>query len=346
MKKLDFINEEELLKKLDEKEKKSRIKYDENEEDEDLKNVEIPEWIEKETEKNNFQSNKNNLNLGKVKTPLAMEEGWKNLPIERLPSKGFGYPKGFELAIRAATVSEIRHWSTIDESDRLDIDDKLNNIITKCMKIRWEGGPLEAYDLWYEDRFYVVMSIRDLTFIRGENKIFLPVVKNCNRENCQIPDKIELKANLLDSFQLDEELIKRYNYETYSFNLVAKDGSFEMNLYIPTVGVTTICRKIIAEKKERGKKYDKSFASVAPFIIPNWRNLNEKLYDQYERESQSWSPLQFSVVDQISKKINFATKSRIYTKCDSCGGEVTADISFPEGLRSLFIISDIFGQLL
>jgi hypothetical protein len=214
------------------------------------------------------------------------------------------------------------------------------------MKIRWNGGFLEPYDLWYEDRFYIIMCIRDLTFIKGENRILLPVSKNCTKEDCNVPDMLELKSNLLDSFLMDNEILKRYSKETYSFKFIPKDGTQEMDLYIPTVGVTTICRKILAEKRRKGKKFDESFAKVATFIIPDWKGLDERLYDEYERISIDWTPLQFSIADQITERINFATKSRIYSKCESCGGEVTADIYFPGGYRSLFVISDIFSQLL
>lgn len=325
------LKDPDLLEKLEEKEKKSKFEYDN-----DVKDAEIPEWINKETP-----------SLGKInRTPLGMVNNWKNLPSNILPSKGFGYPKGFEIAIRPAELNEIRHFSTIDDSDRIDLDDKLNNILNKCMKIRWDGGWLDSYDLWYEDRFFIIMSIRDITFINGENRIMLPIIKNCTKPDCNVPEKIELKANLLDSFEIDEELLKRYDENTYSFKMVPKDGSPEINLFIPTVGVTTICRKIIAEKNAKKKKYDESFINIAAFVIPDWRTLDERKYDQYERASFEWTPLQFSIADQISKKINFATKSRIYSKCDSCGGEVTAEISFPAGYRSLFVISDIFGQLL
>ena len=342
MEKVNMENRDmELLNELQKKERSSKFEYD----DPDVKNADIPEWIPTE----NIQTKKPDpvSSLGKSsRAPLAMESEWKNLPPDSLPSRGFGYPPGFEIVIKAALVSEIRHYSTIDESDRIDLDDKLNNIISKCMKIRWEGGFLEPYDLWYEDRFYVIMSIRDLSFTKGENRILLPVTKNCTKADCEIPDQIELKANLLDSFVIEDDLLKRYNKESYSFKLVPKDGSPEMNLYIPTVGVTTICRKIIANKKNKGKKYDESFADVASFIIPDWRDLDERSYDQYERASLEWTPLQFSIADQISRKINFATKSRIYSKCTSCEGEVTAEITFPGGYRSLFVISDIFRQLL
>jgi|688.fasta_scaffold02344_11 hypothetical protein len=345
----DNINDE-LLGQLSQREAASRFEYDQ---DPDVAGYEIPNWIQNETmpknpaTPNQTQPQSNNLGKANVsRTPLGMESEWKNIPAENLPSKGFGYPPGFEIAIKAAEVREIRQFSTVDENDRIDLDDKLNSILAKCMKIRWNGGFLESFDLWYEDRFYIIMSIRDVTFIRGENKILLPVTKNCKREDCDVPDMIELRSNLLDSFVVDQEILKRYSTESYSFKFIPKDGTPELNLYIPTVGVTTICRKIIAEKRRRGKKFDESFAKVATFIIPDWRGLDESLYDQYERASLDWTPIQFSIADQITEKINFATKSRIYSKCESCEGEVTADISFPGGYRSLFVISDIFSQLL
>ena len=351
---MESNQENDLLNELSRKESNSKFEYDR---DQDVENFEIPEWIPEKVERpkmpnqpsapntpNNIQQPNS---LGKViRTPLGMESEWKNLPPETLPSRGFGYPEGFEIAIKSASVSEIRHFSTVDESDRIDLDDKLNTIIKKCMKIRWNGGVLEHYDLWYEDRFFVIMSIRDMTFIRGENRILLPISKNCTKPECNVPDQIELKSNLLDSFIMDPEILKRYDKGTFSFKFVPKDGSPEMELYIPTVGVTTLCRKIIAEKKAKNKKFDPSFANIATFIIPDWRSLDERLYDQYERASTEWTPLQFSIADQISQKINFATKSRIYSRCESCGGEVTAEISFPEGYRSLFVISNIFDQLL
>lgn len=334
-----------LLQELAKKEAQSKFEYDP-----DVKDYNIPGWINEisaDTGPQNTVQKNAAPNLGKaLRTPMGMESEWKNLPVESLPSKGFGYPEGFEIAIKAAGVKEIRQYSTVDESDRIDLDEKLNTILTKSMKIRWDGGFLEPYDLWYEDRFFVIMSIRDLTFIKGENRILLPVTKNCTKPDCEIPDQIELKSNLLDSFVMDDEILKRYSKDSFSFKFIPKDGSPEMNLYIPTVGVTTICRKIIKDKKEKGKKFDESFANVATFIIPDWRGLDERMYDQYERASNEWTPLQFSIADQISSRINFATKSRIYSKCNSCGGEVTAEISFPRGYRSLFVISDIFSQLL
>ena len=105
--------EDDLLKNLNMRESQSRFDYDP-----DVEDHSIPEWIEnKSTPEFNGNFNvpqdntQNQSGLGRVnvnRTPMGMENEWKNLPPESLPSKGFGYPEGFEIAIKSAGVREIR----------------------------------------------------------------------------------------------------------------------------------------------------------------------------------------------------------------------------------------------
>lgn len=85
---------------------------------------------------------------------------------------------------------------------------------------------------------------------------------------------------------------------------------------------------------------------MSAFIIPNWRDLTEASYDEYERISKTWTYTQFVLADTISKQITFATKNTLSVQCSKCSAEVTAPIRFRGGIRSLYIVSDIFGQLL
>jgi len=276
----------------------------------------------------------------------GMNSPWKKLPIANLPSEGFGYPEGMELSIRSAEVGEIRHFSTIDENDPIDIDDKINHIISKCSSVKWAEGTLSHLDLYQEDRFYIFMSIRDLTFVKGENRIFIPVKNNCNKEGCPIPNDIELTSGVLSSFKLDQKIKKYYDKVNGCFNLTPKNGEPPIQLFIPTIGVSTKIRKILKEKSDKGKKYDETFAKVSSFLIPNWRELDEKSYNEYENISKGWTYTQFVLADSASDQITFATKNSLEVKCSKCGAEVTAPIRFRGGIRSLFIVSDIFGQLL
>jgi hypothetical protein len=106
-------------------------------------------------------------------SPLAADLGWKNVPVENLPSQGLFYEVGTQVAIRAAGVAEIRHWSTIDENDLLGVDDMLNFIIEKCCRIKVPGKPGTYKDLKEIDRFSLIFAIRDFTFKNGENKMYV-----------------------------------------------------------------------------------------------------------------------------------------------------------------------------
>lgn len=322
--------ENDLLSKLSEKEKESGLNY----EDLNPPQQDIPKSLGKAS----F--------VEESLSELAMESPWKKLPLENLPSMGFGYPEETELSIRSAEVSEIRHFSTIDENDPIDIDDKINHIISKCSSFRWKEGILNFQDIYQEDRFYIFMAIRDLTFIKGENRIFIPVQNKCTKDDCPIPSEIELTSGVLSNFSLDPKLKSYYDHENGYFQLTPKNGDLPIQLFIPTIGVSQKIRKILRDKTRAGKKYDSSFATISPFIIPNWRDLNEKSYDAYEMNSKNWTYTQFVLADNISKQITFATKNNLAVVCNKCGAEVTAPIRFRGGIRSLFIVSDIFGQLL
>ena len=280
------------------------------------------------------------------KIPIGMETPWKPLPISNLPSEGFGYPASLEIGIKACRVDEIRHYSTIDEHDPIDRDDKINHILNKNTQIHYEGGALNYMDLYQEDRFYIFMVIRDLTFSKGENKLMIPITKDCKEEKCVMESEIELRSAYLTNFKLPKELIRYYDHDKGCYILTPKNGDAPIELFIPTIGVVTSIRKILKSKKAKNKKYDSAFADYSTFLIPNWRGLNEEMYDSYERESLNWTYTQFNVVDQITKKISFATRNQIAISCSKCGAEVTAPLRFPGGLRSLYIIPDIFNELL
>ena len=93
--------------------------------------------------------------------------GYIKLDLSLLPSAGRFYRDDFEIHIRAARVGEIRDYSTMEETNVRDIDEKLNGIISQCTKIMYGSQRGSYKDLLEEDRIYVILSIRELTFKEG-----------------------------------------------------------------------------------------------------------------------------------------------------------------------------------
>ena len=284
------------------------------------------------------------------KKDSVFEIHWKNLPAGLLPSKGFFYPEGTRMAIRPCDVKEIRHFSTIDEDDSLDIERKLSFILERCLRIDFPGEGVVSYkDLKQEDRFYIIMAIRDLTFLRGENSLMLIPNRICkNTKECKIIDGFELRSGNLSAYELDSEILKRYNPETRSFIFTFKQTNESFEIFVPSLGVTQALSDFTSICEKRRIEIEDGFLEIAPFIIPEWRGLNfEAILSVMQKSTKDWTTKEFSLLYQISEKIKIGTKTEAKQKCLVCGeGEVTAEITFPGGIRSLFLISDIFRELL
>ena len=280
--------------------------------------------------------------------PMASENGWKNVPVGILPSKGIFYPEGTLIAIRASEVSEIRHFSTIDETDSLDIEEKLSYITERCLRMEFRGEGVVSYkDLKQEDRFFLIMTIRDLTFIKGENSILLKTKKKCKETiDCPFNNGIELRTGALTCYEIDQRILNYYDPNTRGFNFILKKTGKPVQMFVPSIGVTQAISSFVLEAINKSINMDDGFLQIAPFLFDEWRGLTFQDFISKMRESDYWTKEEYSLLFGLSDMIRIGTKAEAKQVCPKCSAEVTADITFPGGIRSLFVISNIFGELL
>jgi len=271
-------------------------------------------------------------------SPLAADLGWKNVPIENLPSQGLFYEVGTQVAIRAAGVAEIRHWSTIDENDLLGVDDMLNFIIEKCCRIKVPGKPGTFKDLKEIDRFYLIFAIRDFTFKNGENKMY---VNAADEEG--VEEKVEVTKDIIDYFNPDEKLMNYFDRERRCFDIKMKNGE-NFQIYFPSLGIMSFIKNFVKNKQQAGQNFDKAFIKYAPFLFPDWKGLTQATYDKAVQESYTWSLQKISVLDKIVEMLSASVNPQV-RYITSAGGEAVAPLNFRGGIKSLFLISDIFGEL-
>ena len=133
--------------------------------------------------------------------------GWHVLDLTTLPSQGKFYPVNAVIKIRSAKAAEIRHFSTMDENNYIDMEEKLNSIVETCMQITADKKRLSWKDLLEEDRIVVLLSIRDLTFPEPENKL---VLKGKTEKTKKQVD-VELAVKNLVPSEIDEEIERYYS---------------------------------------------------------------------------------------------------------------------------------------
>jgi hypothetical protein len=134
-----------------------------------------------------------------------------------------------------------------------------------------------------------------------------------------------------------------YDEEQRCFVLKFKTGR-ELKLDIPCVGVTQWLKNFIIRKRNMQEFIDEDYLSFAPFIIRNWRGLNDDMYLKYVEDSQKWDVAMISLLVHV-KQIFADTINPVVRFTDEGGAEHTAPLNFQGGIKSLFLISDPFGEL-
>lgn len=267
--------------------------------------------------------------------------GYIELDPELFPTKGLFYEAESKFLIRAATVKEIRAFSVINDQDPWSVDEAINDILKGCLIYRIGSKMMSFKDLKEDDRFYVVMHIRQLTFVKGENKIELkPLCTECGTQNL-----IELKAELINATLPSEKMMSYYSEENKIFEVKTKSNG---TIYVepPSVGVSMQITAYIKKLQQEGKKPDASFLKILPYMIKEWRGLTEKHIKDLEVEFIGWDATLFQTMNVIVDMAKVTISENINLTCSNCQAEVTTPINFPDGIRSLFVISNIDSELL
>lgn len=258
----------------------------------------------------------------------AIGMGFMEIPLTDLPSSGIFYPEGTRIHVRSASGGDIRHWSMVDETSLLAIDDALNYIIERCVTITIPGErPGSWKDLVEIDRFYLVLAVRDFTFTEGKNELKIAI--------SEVEDVVVKKDNIT-FIDLPEGIYKFYNDQKRCFTFPGAEGSNKtINIYMPTVGTSQWIRGYVEKKTNLQEKFDEDFVQIAPMLIEDWRKLNDKAYADFVNDSMGWSTYDWGIISKVKKTLQTAVSPKfIYN--DENGVEKEAPLNFRGGIKSIF----------
>lgn len=271
-----------------------------------------------------------------------------NIPLDCLPSLGRFYPDNTRISIRAARVDEIREFSAIDENDIKDVTDKLTYMVSQCVKIYYGNVPGSYRDILAADRIVLVLKIRELTFLDGMSSIKLPVPANaCETAGCKPQDTIIFNSTKLNFTTPAPEIEKYYDSVNKCYNVRTKSFGV-ITLFPPSIGVTSVISNWIVEQANESKKIDAALTEIMQYLVGDWRRLNSKSIFNIIGELSTWPTEKFTLVFRLIEKVNIGIEFELKERCETCGGEITVPITFPDGYKSLFIptVSDFGDELL
>lgn len=282
--------------------------------------------------------------LGKAKTyesvkmSAAGESPWKVLDLNLLPSSGMFYDSDIELLLKSAKTKEIRHWSTIDEMDPVDVRDKIGFILNSCTKFKIKGSnrPFNFKDFLEVDKYHIMFRIHELTFPNQENKLMANI--RCTNQKCKKVNRIQVSSQNLKGFNIPDELIQYYNEDEKCFIIHSEKLGETLKFYMPTTGIHDLFRKKQEMEISAGQEVDKAFYGFGPYLVNNWREITMRDISELKIDSNAWSPSKFTVIHKITEMLKKESVNKATGVCEKCKERLETSIF----LGGSFTVKDIF----
>lgn len=264
--------------------------------------------------------------------------GWIPLDRAELGKRSLFYDEDWEFAIRPATVQAIKNWTSVDEENPEELNKVFNEIIRLCVRMTDGQGNVHT---WQEmkswDRFWFILKVREYTFSRGEIKI--EYTDQC--DNCDEDLVFTLNSASLTYEFPDDDIMKYWDGKKWTIDPREYDVDADpITLYPPTLGKDqAVIDWAIARARQGKKDVDENFIKFLLWMIskPSRDPQNfETQVRQVANTYKNWSIDMNSFMNDVVRNITINPSERLSTKCPHCGAEVTSQVQFPNGVKSLF----------
>jgi hypothetical protein len=267
-----------------------------------------------------------------------------SVDLNALPA-GIFYKAGTKIMIRAAEVSEVQAYSAIVNENLVDVTEKMNEMLSRCVRVKFANGMVGSYkDIRDNDRIYLIFMIRELTFQKNIN-----LAKDVKCDECEHEFKIQYRVTptkeypkTFVNFDIKDEMKPNFdaNEKAFVFNVNGKIWK----LAPPTISLQEDFFEYIKKEVEEKRKPNVAFMKIIPYTLVHLRKISEDGIKAKEKEFKEMKDMdEFQFLNQAVAKMEFGIKE-LCTVCPSCGLEVHSDFTFPEGAANIFTIPNIFDK--
>jgi hypothetical protein len=252
---------------------------------------------------------------------------------------GIFYPPGTSFQVRPAQVKEIQSYSMVDDNNFYDIVEKMNDMLSSCVRVKYIDGTIGSYlDVRDPDRYFLIFLIRELTFQNGSS---LTTTTTCT---CNANCSIELKRENFKMYEVPDRIKKFFDPSTFSFRFKINNGRV-FNLAPPTIGLQKAFTEYIIKENAEKRKPNLSFLKIIPFLLYDRTSITQEGIKSKLDEYEKMDDVSFQFLNSAVEKMTFGIE-KLSKICESCGLEVHTDMIFPNGPSAIFVVHDAFEQFI
>ena len=141
----------------------------------------------------------------------------------------------------------------------------------------------------------------------------------------------------------DPEIMKYFSEETQCSLIDPNEYDIEwpesIELYLPTLEKDANIKAWLIDRVQNKKKVDNVFIKFLPWMAPKISKdltIAQRQIREYEVKFKEWDTEMFSFMNEVIDNITVTPSTKLIETCPVCGEEVTAEITFQDGIRSLF----------
>jgi len=315
--------------------------------------------------------------LGKVKTEFEKKQelhednkalfanvGWRKVDVSNLPSRGKYNDATMRIKISAATVEEIKHYSSLDETDLLDVSDHINEILNKRCRIEYgDRIGYAASDLKEADKYYIFFCIRDLTM--DSHQKFHKLWQRTTCPKCGKVSENEITSQAFSFYTIPKN-IEKY-YDEAKRKIVINDPSFDdgpLMIAPPSLGLTAATQNYMKEHARKQQQagvpiyFDAKFMMQLQYLLDDPSQINEENLKNLQKKIGAWSHEKLMAFEYVRDNMDVGVRPQLEIICRNtksidptqevgCADDYsfTAPVVFRLGWRSVFDISGVVSRL-
>ena len=184
-----------------------------------------------------------------------------------------------------------------------------------------------------------LFPIREYTFVQGEKKI--EFTEDC--PSCDNAVTFNLNSQSLVYELPDPEVMKYFSQEEQNWMIDPNEYDVEwpepVVLYLPTLDKDANIKAWLIDRVQNNKKVDNVFIKFLPWLAPKISKdltIAQRQIREYEVKFKTWDSEMFDFMNEVVNNIAVLPSTKLIEICPVCGEEVSAQISFQDGIRSLF----------
>ena len=269
-----------------------------------------------------------------------MMDGYIHVDKEQMPHQGQLYPDSWEFAYRCPTAKEVAAFSTVIDTDQPAIINVTEDLIRKCVMIfdTERNQQIPTGNLNDCDRTFFLLLLRDYYLPNRPIKI-KTICQTCKEQfeallNSYALDYTELKQNLIDAFDGRKFVLNMPSGNTITFHIPTLDTSSRIFRHL--VKTYRNAQNNGKEQKETDNiVYDKTFLLFAPYLFNSGAETIKDLATKYKLIKKNESL--FKDYLELATRLKLDNLESFESVCEHCGSMEETQISFPGGIKNLFV---------